>query len=189
MAAGFPVPPHRISAGLVSAKKSQPKLGASMRDDLVSKALLARLAQASNELVQALGGNAEVARLTALSPGHISKCCSPDYPELLPLALVAALEVRARAQPVTRVLADFGGHALVSLADEDQPKADDLNAPLIGMVRTSAEAAATLAASLSDGNLTGHEAREVMSKIGQAQEALSATGRVVALRLPQGRER
>jgi hypothetical protein len=151
-----------------------------MREDLVPDAVLARIKQATRLLIAGLGGNADAAALVGVRPGTMTRWGSTEYPDVMPIHVVAALELRSGVPTVTRVLADLTGHSLC-LADASG-EAGDATDHLMGVVCASADAASTMAAALLDRRITPTEANAVVAALGKATEANTRAAKIVALK-------
>lgn len=151
-----------------------------MRDDLVPGAVLSRIKQATRLLIAELGGNKDAAALVGVAPGTMTRWGSTEYPDVMPIHVVAALELRSGVPTVTRVLADLSGH---SLALSGPGEADgDATHHLMGVVCASADAASTMAEALADRRITPTEASRVVAALGRATEANTRAAKVVAIK-------
>lgn len=152
-----------------------------MRDDLVPRPVLARIKQATRLLIAELGGNKDAAALCGVREGTMTRWGSLDYPDVMPLHVVAALELRTGSPTVTRVMADLTGYSL-SLAGAPDA-AEDVTRSLLDVVGSGADAALVMARVIDDGRITPGEVNEALTALGRATEANTRAGKAMAARV------
>lgn len=122
-----------------------------------------RLKAATRDLVDLCGGGDRSARLAGVSAGQVSRWKGGDYPDLIPLSAVMALEADCGDAPVSAVMAGATGRALTGPAGGE----DDGAAGLLGLQARVIEQAGRLvgefARATADGRVTPAEA-EMMDR-------------------------
>jgi hypothetical protein len=152
------------------------------RPDLLADGPRRRLKAAAAELIAAMGGGADVAALTGYSAGAVSCWANLDRPDMMPLTVAAALEMRLGRPVLARVLADLTGHALAGPCDCDDGAAARPSplSLLAGMTAAAGEFQGAFAAAHADGRVTPAEARALDAQRAALQAALDGIGRDIA---------
>jgi hypothetical protein len=136
------------------------RMEGAMREGLVSDGVRRRIKQATRELIALSGGNGDAAALCGVREGTMSHYAGDGYPEVMPLDIAAALEMRLGRPVVSAVLADLSGFCVTPIGvGAAEPPA--LTTRLLGVVASGAAVTALTADALKDGEVTPREAREV----------------------------
>lgn len=143
-----------------------------------------RLKAAFKALVFAAGGPTLAAGQSGQCKGAISRCASPDYPDLPNIAHVALLETATHEPHVTWLLAEIAGFRLQPTAEEEAGCGATHMATVAGRFSAVVESAA---AAMADGVMTPREAAGIEAAMARLDAGLAAWRRSVAQRLPKGR--
>jgi hypothetical protein len=150
-----------------------------MREGLVSDGVRRRIKQATRELIALSGGNGDAAALCGVREGTMSHYAGDGYPEVMPLDIAAALEMRLGRPVVSAVLADLSGFCVSPIgAQEAEPPA--LTTRLLGVVASNAAVTALTAEALKDGQMCPREARSVSQAVRVARGRLDDLDRDVS---------
>lgn len=139
---------------------------------------LLRLKAATRDLRDACGGVERAAALCGLSKSQVSRCASPEHPDLLPLAAVLALEADCGLPLVTAAMAGCHGRTLARGRDEGDGVSlagahADVTRAAAGLMGEAADAFEDGAVSPAEAERIDRRAGEVEIKLGLLRKGLA----------------
>lgn len=130
-----------------------------------------RVKSAQRDLIRLCGGIDRAAEITSVSTSHIGRMNNPKDAEIMPLAVVIALEADCGEAVVTAVMAALNGRRL-SDPDEERRAGANIMISYADLKRAAADLDAELAVSMADGNFSPSELQRADRKAAAKQEAL-----------------
>lgn len=131
-----------------------------------------RLKAAQRDLIRLCGGIERAAEISSVSISHVGRMNNPKDGEIMPIAVVIALEAECQQAPVTAVMANLNGRRLTD-PEEERVAAANILSTYSDLKRSGADLDMEMALSMADGNFSPSELQRVDQAAARKQDSLS----------------